>query len=148
MVVKTDLCAFSEYRIFPGHGIRMIRRDGQLVTLLNAKCKSLVKQRKKSAKLTWTQTWRRLNKKIKDDSVARKKTRKTAKIQRAIVGASVEFLKSQKQAIKPKTTAEQAAIAEIKARKKAAAGAKGGFAKGGAGGAVPKNQKSAQSMKR
>ena len=25
MVVKTELCAFSEYRIYPGHGIRFIK---------------------------------------------------------------------------------------------------------------------------
>ena len=58
MVVKTELCAFSEYRIYPGHGIRMIRKDGQPVTLISSKCKSMLRQRKKPAKLTWTQTWR------------------------------------------------------------------------------------------
>ena len=25
MVVKTELCAFSEYRIYPGHGIKFIK---------------------------------------------------------------------------------------------------------------------------
>lgn len=126
----------------------MIRRDGQPVTLLSAKCKSMVQQRKKSAKLTWTQTWRRLNKKVKDDNVARKKTRRTAKVQRAIVGASADFIRSKKAPVKAKTAAELAAIAEIKARKKAAAANKSSFAKGGGGANVPKNQKSAQSMKR
>ena len=28
---RTELCAFSEYRIYPGHGIRYIRRDGQVI---------------------------------------------------------------------------------------------------------------------
>jgi len=146
MVVKTELCAFSEYRIYPGHGIRMIRKDGQPVTLISSKCKSMLRQRKKPAKLTWTQTWRRLNKKIKDDTVARKKTRRTAKVQRAIVGASLDVLKAKKQPTKAKSAAEEAAIREIKARKKAAA-SKGGFSKGG-GAAIPKNQRSAQAMKR
>lgn len=38
----------------------------------------------------WTQAWRRLNKKGKDDGIARKRVRKVAKVQRAIVGASLE----------------------------------------------------------
>jgi len=145
MVVKTELCAFSEYRIYPGHGIRMIRRDGQPVTLISSKCKSLVQQRKKPAKLTWTQTWRRLNKKIKDETQVRKKTKKTAKIQRAIVGATLDALKVKKKPVKPISAAEQEKMKEVKARRKAAAARN--FAKGG-GAAIPKNQKSAQSMKR
>lgn len=30
MVIKTEVCAFSDTRIYPGHGVRMIRRDGQV----------------------------------------------------------------------------------------------------------------------
>ena len=30
---RTELCAFSEYRIYPGHGIRYIRRDGQVIAV-------------------------------------------------------------------------------------------------------------------
>ena len=37
MVVKTELCAFSEYRIYPGHGQKYVRRDGQLVTVSTSK---------------------------------------------------------------------------------------------------------------
>lgn len=28
MVVKTDKCAFSEFNIFPGHGMKFVKRDG------------------------------------------------------------------------------------------------------------------------
>ena len=38
----------------------------------------------------WTQAWRRLNKKGKDEGISRKRVRKVAKVQRAIVGASLE----------------------------------------------------------
>lgn len=31
MVIKTEVCAFSDTRIYPGHGIRFIRRDGQVI---------------------------------------------------------------------------------------------------------------------
>lgn len=30
MVIKTEVCAFSDSRIYPGHGVRFIRRDGQV----------------------------------------------------------------------------------------------------------------------
>jgi large subunit ribosomal protein L24e len=73
MVVKTELCAISEYRIYPGHGIRFIRRDGQPVILGSSKAKSMMQQRKKPAKLMWTQAWRRLNKKGKDEGIVKKK---------------------------------------------------------------------------
>jgi large subunit ribosomal protein L24e len=94
MVVKTELCAFSEYRIYPGHGIKFIRRDGTPLILSSKKCKSMVQQRKKSSLLMWTQAWRRLNKKGKDEGIAKKKARKTVRVQRAIVGASLEDVSS------------------------------------------------------
>ena len=47
MVIKTEVCAFSEARVYPGHGIRYVRKDGQLVTFFSSKTKSLYLQRKK-----------------------------------------------------------------------------------------------------
>ena len=38
----------------------------------------------------WTQSWRRLNKKGKDEGVTKKRSRKAVRVTRAIVGASVE----------------------------------------------------------
>jgi len=90
MVVKTEKCAFSEYNVYPGHGMRMVRRDGQPVTLGGSKTKSMMLQRMKPSKLQWTQGWRRLNKKMQVDTTVKKRTRKTTKFQRAIVGASLE----------------------------------------------------------
>ena len=90
MVVKTEKCAFSEYHIFPGHGMKYIRRDGQPIILSGSKAKSLYLQRMKSSKLMWTQAWRRLNKKGNDATIARKKTKRSVKMQRAIVGISLE----------------------------------------------------------
>ena len=122
MVIKTDLCAFSEYRVYPGHGVRFARRDGQLVVLSSSKCKSMHDQRKKPAKLMWTQAWRRLNKKMQDTTVAKKRSRKTTKLQRAIVGASLDEIKKRR-ATKPSesSVAKQAALKELKAARKAAA---------------------------
>ena len=87
----------------------------QPVNLSTSKCKSLVHQRKKPSKLMWTQAWRRLNKKGKEEGVVKKKyvslcfpkfsifsffkcasssnyhrSRKAVRVQRAIVGASID----------------------------------------------------------
>ena len=40
MVVKTEVCNFSEQKIYPGKGIRIITRDGKLVILSTKKAKA------------------------------------------------------------------------------------------------------------
>jgi len=118
MVIKTELSSFSENKIYPGHGIRFIRRDGQLLHLMNSKERRLMNQKKKPAKLTWTQAWRRMNKKIKTEEIQKKKTRKTARvITRAIVGVSLEEIK-RRRAERPKRDAERAAVAKQVEEKK------------------------------
>ena len=93
MVVKTEKCAFSEYPIFPGHGMKFVRKDGQPIILSGSKSKSLYLQRMKSSKLMWTQAWRRLNKKGNDATVKTKRSKRTVKLQRAIVGVSLEAVR-------------------------------------------------------
>jgi len=145
MVVKTELCAFSEYRIYPGHGMKFIRKDGSPVLLGSSKCKRLlILNKKKPAKLMWTQQWRRLNKKGKDEGVVRKRSKRVVKVQRAIVGASLDELKKKRQATKPKDPAVEAALKEAKEKAKSARKAAGRGAAGHAGATVPKHQK--QSM--
>ncbi|CAM9813324.1 unnamed protein product, partial [Ectocarpus fasciculatus] len=73
--------------------------------------------------------WRRLNKKIKVEEVSRRRTRKTTKLNRAIVGASLEEIKK-KRSQKPEVRSAQreAAAKEVKARKAANKAAKGSAA--------------------
>ncbi|TFJ87688.1 hypothetical protein NSK_001038 [Nannochloropsis salina CCMP1776] len=119
MVIKTDMCSFSEYRVYPGHGIRFVRRDSATLVFSTAKTKGLYNQRKKAARLVWTQGWRRLHKKIKVEEVQKRRTRRTTKFQRAIVGASLEEIKK-KRAQKPERNAQrEAALKEVKERAKA-----------------------------
>ena len=119
MVVKTELCSFSEFRIYPGHGIKHVRRDGQLVTFITSKSKSLYHQRKKPAKLTWTVAWRRLNKKEQKDEHTRTRKRRVVKTQRAIVGVSYEAIRKRRNE-KPelRQAAREAALREVKQRNK------------------------------
>jgi len=97
-----------------------------------------VMQRKKPAKLMWTQSWRRLNKKGLDSGVTKKKSRKAVKIQRAIVGASLDEIKK-KVVVKKVSAATEAALKEIKERSKAVAAKKQVLPKGSKG-VIPKHQ--------
>jgi len=100
MVIKTDTCYFTELKIFPGHGHRMVRKDGKLVAFINKKSRSLYLQKKKSQKLHWTQAWRRLHKKGTVEQEARKRSKKAGKVFKAIAGLSIEDIKN-KRAQKP-----------------------------------------------
>ena len=73
----------------------------------------------KPAKLTWTQVWRRANKKMKSDEATIKKKRRVFKAQRAVAGVSVEEIKK-KRSEKPaaRAAARDAAMREAKARGK------------------------------
>ena len=116
MVIATELCALSEYRIYPGNGKLFIRRDGKPVFLGSSKAYSLTIQRKKPAKLVWTQAWRRLHKKGLAETTQKKRTRRVAKVARAVVGASLEDIKKKA----TRTSAQrEAALKEVKARKTA-----------------------------
>jgi large subunit ribosomal protein L24e len=41
MVIKTDICCFSELRIYPGKGIRFIAKDGRSFLYLSRKAEAL-----------------------------------------------------------------------------------------------------------
>ena len=113
----------------------MIRRDGKPIWLGSSKAYSLTIQRKKAAKLVWTQAWRRLHKKGLSETTQKKRTRRANKVQRAVVGASLEDIKkkaSEKSSVR--SSAREAALKELKERKaanKAKSGGKGNVPKGG-----------------
>jgi large subunit ribosomal protein L24e len=137
-----ELCALSEYRIYPGNGKLMIRRDGKPIWLGTAKAHSLTLQRKKAAKLVWTQAWRRLHKKGITEATTKKRSRRANKVQRAVVGASLEDIKK-KAAEKSgfRSTQRDAALKEVKSRKVANKAKSGGknVPKGSQFQKIPKN---------
>merc|ERR1711972_799408 len=114
---KTDLCAYTEYRIYPGRGQKFVAKDGKVSFFITAKADSLFHQRIKPVKLRWKQAWRRMNKKGKADEQDKKRTRMAQKFQKAIVGMSLEDIKKKK-AQKPelRQQAKDAAAKEAKAR--------------------------------
>lgn len=137
MVVNTGLCVFSEKKIFPGHGISFVRKDGKLLTFIDSKTKSLYNQGKKPAKLTWTKNWRKLNKKEKQTRESRKVKKRTVKIQKAIEGISLhEILKKRNESEAQRKRAREKQKQQVKDRKKAQVAKKGG--KANYGGAAQK----------
>lgn len=120
----------------------MIRRDGKPIWLGTSKAYSLTLQRKKAAKLVWTQAWRRLHKKGITETTAKKRTRRANKVQRAVVGASLEDIRkkaSEKSGFRSQQ--REAALKEVKARKAAnkGKGGKGAAPKGASFQKIPKH---------
>ena len=93
MVIKTDPCNFTELKIYPGRGSHFAAKDGKIHFFISSKARSLFHQRIKPVKLTWTQASRRFNKKTNVVDVQKKRTKRTTRVQKAIVGLSLEDIK-------------------------------------------------------
>ena len=93
MVIKTDPCAFTEMKIYPGRGSRFAGKDGKVHFFVSSKARSLFHQKIKPVKLTWTQASRRFNKKIKVEDIQKKRTRRTTRVQKAVVGMSLDEIR-------------------------------------------------------
>ncbi|KAL5396671.1 60S ribosomal protein L24 [Paraphaeosphaeria minitans] len=149
--------SFSGEKIYPGKGKLYIRGDSKIFRFQNGKTESLFLQRKNPRRIAWTVLFRRQHKKGLSEEVAKKRTRRTVKHQRAIVGASLDVIKERRsQRPEARSAARAAAIKEGKEKradaeskkkaekaKSAAAGARGNVnkvSKQGAKGAAPKVQ--------
>ena len=121
MVIKTEPCTFSEFKIYPGRGQRYVAKDGRTSYFITKKARQLALKKVKAQKITWTVSWRRHNKKISTDEQAKKKKRRAIKVQKAIVGISLDEIR-RKRAEKPEIRQAQRdqAIREIKERKQKA----------------------------
>ena len=112
----------------------MIRRDGKPIWLGTSKSYSLTIQRKKAAKLVWTQAWRRLHKKGLSETTTKKRARRTGKVQRAVMGTSLDDIRKKAgQKSEIRAASKEAALKELKERKaanKAKSGGKGSRGKG------------------
>ncbi|KAI9809112.1 MAG: 60S ribosomal protein L24 [Sarcosagium campestre] len=112
---------FSGTKIFPGKGKLYVRGDSKIFRFANGKTESLFLQRKNPRRIAWTVLFRRQHKKGISEEVAKKRTRRTVKSQRAIVGASLDVIKERRtQRPEARQAARQAAIKEGKDKKTAA----------------------------
>jgi large subunit ribosomal protein L24e len=125
MMDGIELCNFSGFKIYPGRGKIFVRSDSKTFRFINGKCESYFLQHLKPSKLDWTVVFRRLHKKGISEEVAKKRTRRTVKHQRGVVGASWEVIKA-KRMQKPEVRAaqRQQAIRQNKEKKREAQAAK------------------------
>ena len=122
MVVRTDICAFSEQKIYPGRGMRLITKDGRLFHLANSKTLALFCRKIKGQEVRWSIIWRRLNKKVKTDDANKRKKRRNKKVVRDIQGlAREEIRRRQGESKEEKAAQNEKAIRELKERKARAA---------------------------
>lgn len=116
---------FSGQRIYPGKGKLYVRGDSKIFRFQNGKSESLFLQRKNPRRIAWTVLYRRQHRKGISEEVAKKRTRRTVKSQRAIVGASLDVIKEKRnQRPEARSAARAAAIKESKDKKAAANSAK------------------------
>ncbi|EEB13112.1 60S ribosomal protein L24, putative [Pediculus humanus corporis] len=118
--MKIGLCSYSGYKIYPGHGKTMVKADGKVFTFLNKKCESAHLLRRNPRKVTWTVLYRRKHKKGQEEEQTKRRTRRTQKFQRAIVGASLtEILAKRNMKPEVRKAQREQAIRAAKEQKKA-----------------------------
>ena len=76
MVVKTEVCSYSGFRIYPGHGIKFVRGDSKPFLFINRKSKSYFHQKFNPRKIAWTLLYRRMHKKGTLEDTQKKAKRK------------------------------------------------------------------------
>ncbi|CCH43154.1 60S ribosomal protein L24-A [Wickerhamomyces ciferrii] len=139
--MKVEVDSFSGSKIYPGRGTLFVRGDSKIFRFQNSKSASLFHQRKNPRRISWTVLYRRQHKKGITEEVAKKRSRKSVKNQRAVVGASLELIKERRgqkadfrkaqreAAVKADKEKKKAAKASRKAEKAKLAGAQGQAAK-------------------
>ncbi|XP_019647790.1 PREDICTED: 60S ribosomal protein L24 [Branchiostoma belcheri] len=118
--MKIELCLYSGYKIYPGHGKRYARTDGRVYTFLNAKCEASFLMKRNPREITWTVLYRRKHKKGQQEEIQKKRSRRTAKFQRAITGASLtEIMAKRNQKPEVRKAQREQAVKAAKEKKKA-----------------------------
>ncbi|CAG2173929.1 unnamed protein product [Oppiella nova] len=99
----------------------MVKADGKVFIFLNAKAEAAHLMRRNPRKITWTVLYRRKHRKGIEEELTKKRTRRTAKFQRAIVGASLNDILA-KRNMKPEVRKAQReqAIRAAKEKQRAA----------------------------
>ncbi|WFD26109.1 60S ribosomal protein L24 [Malassezia nana] len=120
--MKVEICSFSNRKIYPGKGRLYVRGDSKVFRFNGSKSESLFHQRKNPRKIAWTVLYRRMHKKGITEETSRKRTRRTVKAQRGVVGASLDAInarRNQKPEVREAARKEQ--LAKSKESKKARA---------------------------
>merc|ERR1712018_54549 len=124
LIMKIELCSYSGYKIHPGRGRTLIKSDGKTFKFLDSRSHKAHLLKRNQRKVTWTVLYRRKHRKGIEEEVSKKRTKRTQKFQRAVVGATLQDIlakRNQKPDVR-KAQREQAirAAKEVKKTQKAA----------------------------
>merc|ERR1711934_1155290 len=122
-IMKIEICPYSGYKIYPGRGRTLIKQDGKTFKFLDARTHKAHLLKRNPRKVTWTVLYRRKHRKGIEEEVSKKRTKRTQKFQRAVVGATLQDIlakRNQKPDVR-KAQREQAirAAKEVKKTQKA-----------------------------
>merc|ERR1719347_2044078 len=120
--MKIDLCVYSGYKIYPGHGRTLVKADGKSYKFLSGRTHKAHMLKRNPREVTWTVLYRRKHKKGLEEETAKKRNKRTQKFQRAVVGATLQDTmakRNQKPEVR-KAQREQAVRAAKDAKKQAA----------------------------
>ena len=88
--MKIDLCCYSGYKIYPGHGRTLIKGDGKSYKFASSRAHKAHLLKRNPRNISWTVLYRRKHKKGLEEDVTKKRTRRAQKFQRAVVGATLQ----------------------------------------------------------
>jgi len=120
--MKIDLCVYSGYKMYPGHGRTLIKVDGKSYKFLSSRTHKAHLLKRNPREVTWTVLYRRKHKKGQEEDVSKKRNKRTQKFQRAVVGATLQDImakRNQKPEVR-KAQREQAVRAAKDAKKQTA----------------------------
>merc|ERR1711963_892219 len=114
-IMKIELCSYSGYKIYPGRGRTLIKQDGKTFKFLDGRSHRAHLLKRNPRKVTWTVLYRRKHRKGIEEEVSKKRTKRTQKFQRAVVGATLQdILAKRNQNTKGRQEAAAAAAAKAK----------------------------------
>lgn len=147
--MKIELCAFSGFKIYPGHGRTMVKADGKTYKFLSAKTQRSHDLKRNPRNITWTTLYRRKHKKGIEEDVAKKRTKRTQKFQRAVVGASLnDILAKRNQKPEVRIAQREQAIRAAKEAKKTTKPSTGKKAPSAAAKAQKSQQKASKNVQK
>ncbi|PLW13899.1 hypothetical protein PCANC_08205 [Puccinia coronata f. sp. avenae] len=118
-VMKVETCSFSGYKIYPSKGKLYVQKDSKVYRFIRSKEESLHLHRKNPRKLSWTVVFRRVRRKGVTEEVAKKRSKKSVKAQRGIVGADLAtILARRNQKPEVRTAQREEAVRKAKEEKK------------------------------
>merc|ERR1712072_1099385 len=124
LIMKIEICPHGGYKIYPGHGRTLVKVDGKSYKFASSRSHKAHLLKRNPRKVTWTVLYRRKHRKGIEEEVSKKRTKRTQKFQRAVVGATLQDIlakRNQKPDVR-KAQREQAirAAKEVKKTQKAA----------------------------